>query len=141
MRRAGAGRGRPAAHRQQGQPQQAQQGQATVELALLMPLLMLLALFLTQLALTARDQIMVIHSAREAARAVAVSNDASVARSAALAASRLDVQRLRVQVQESAGSGNVSVRLEYRSPVRFAPLAVLVDDVALSGEAVMRIER
>lgn len=115
-------------------------GQAAVELALLLPLLAMAALFLAQLALTARDQIMVTHSAREAARAVAVSDDASVARRAALAAARLDPQRLRVRVDELA-TGDVSVRVEYRSPVRFAVLAALVDDLALSGEAVMRAER
>ena len=110
-----------------------------MELALLTPLLMLMALLLVQLALTARDQIMVIHSAREAARAVAVSSESSVARPAALAASRLDPQRLRVRVDERPG--NVSVRLDYRSPVRVAPFGVVLDDLLLSGEAVMRSER
>ncbi len=110
-------------------------------MALLLPLLMLMALFLAQLALTARDQIMVAHSAREAARAVAVSGDASRARPAALAASRLDPKRLQVRVEVPSGPGNVSVRLDYRSPVRFAPLAVLLHDLTLSGEAVMRAER
>lgn len=122
-------------------PRRGQQGQAAVELALLLPLLMLMALFLAQMALTARDQIMVIHSAREAARTVAVSNDASRARPAALAASRLDPERLRVRVEESSGAGNVSVRLDYHSAVRFAALKVVLDDLVLSGEAVMRAER
>ncbi|MCY3806904.1 MAG: pilus assembly protein [bacterium] len=112
-----------------------------MELALLTPLLMLMALLLVQLALTARDQIMVIHSAREAARAVAVSGESSAARPAALAASRLDPQRLRVRVEERPGTGNVSVRLNYRSPVRVAPFGVVLDDLVLSGEAVMRSER
>lgn len=116
------------------------EGQAAVELALLLPLLAIMALFLAQLSLTARDQIMVTHSAREAARAVAVGGDASVARRAALAAARLDPQRLQVRVDELA-AGNVSVRVEYRSPVRFAVLASLVDELAISGEAVMRAER
>ena len=131
MRSAGAGR----------RPRRGQQGQAAVELALLLPLLLLMALFLAQTAVTARDQIMVIHSAREAARAVAVSNDASRARPAALAASRLDPRRLRVRVDEPAGTGNVSIRLDYRSAVRFPPLGALLDDLRLTGEAVMRAER
>lgn len=112
-----------------------------MELALLMPLLMLIVLVLAQLALVARDQIMVTHSAREAARAVAVGNDVTVARSAALAASRLDPQRLRVRVEERSGTRNVAVRLDYRSAVRLVPLGLLLDDLALSGEAVMRVER
>ncbi|MCE2531408.1 MAG: pilus assembly protein [Acidimicrobiia bacterium] len=112
-----------------------------MELALLAPLLMLMALFLVQLALTAREQIMVVHSAREAARAVAVSSDFTVARPAALAASRLDPQRLAVRVEELPGTGNVSIRLDYRSPVRVAPFGIVLDDLVLSGEAVMRSER
>lgn len=112
-----------------------------MELALLTPLLMLMALLLVQLALTARDQIMVVHSAREAARAVAVSSESTAARPAALAASRLDPQRLRVRVDERPGTGNVSVRLDYRSPVRVAPFGIVLDDLVLSGEAVMRSER
>lgn len=111
-----------------------------MELALLLPLLAMMAVFLAQVGLTARDQIMVTHSAREAARAVAVSGDLSVARPAALAASRLDPDRLTVRA-ESLRTGNISVRLEYRSPVRFAILAALIGDAALSGEAVMRAER
>ena len=123
-----------------GRRRRGSQGQAAVELALLLPLLLLMALFLAQTAVTARDQIMVIHSAREAARAVAVSNDAARARSAALAASRLDPRRLRVRVDESASTGNVSIRLDYRSAVRFPLLGVLLDDLWLRGEAVMRVE-
>lgn len=130
MRTAGAAPGR----------RRGPQGQAAVELALLLPLLMLMALFLAQMALTARDQIMVTHSAREAARAVAVSDDLSGARPAALAASRLDPERLRVRVEESPG-GNVSVTLDYRSAVRFVPLGAVLDDLTLSGQAVMRLER
>ena len=130
MRTAGGGPGR----------RRGPHGQAAVELALLLPLLMLMALFLAQMALTARDQIMVTHSAREAARAVAVSDDLAGARPAALAASRLDPERLRVRVKESP-DGNVSVTLDYRSAVRFAPLGAVLDDLTLSGRAVMRLER
>ena len=39
------------------------------------------------------------------------------------------------------GTGNVSVRLDYRSAVRFPLLGVLLDDLRLRGEAVMRLER
>ncbi len=117
-----------------------QQGQATVELALLLPLLMVMALFLVQVGLVVRDQIMVAHSAREAARAVAVANDAAPARSAALAAARLDPDRVRVHVDGPAGTGHVTVRVEYRSPIRFAVLGAVLGDLTLSTEATMRAE-
>ena len=48
---------------------------------------------------------------------------------------------LRVRVEELPGTGNVSVRLDYRSPVRVVPFGVVLDDLVLSGEAVMRSER
>ena len=115
-------------------------GQAAVELALLLPLLMLVALFLVQVSLVARDQVMVAHSAREAARAVAVGNDAALARPAVLAAARLDPGRVRVEVDGPPGAGRVTVRVEYRSPIRFAVLRAVLGDVRLSAAAVMRAE-
>ena len=36
--------------------------------------------------------------------------------------------------QELPGTGNIAVRLDYRSPVRFAPLGIVLDDLVLSGE-------
>ena len=47
-------------------------GQASVELALVLPLVVLLLLAVVQLGLLVRDQILVVHAAREAAREAAV---------------------------------------------------------------------
>ena len=52
-----------------------QRGQATVELALALPLVCLLLLAVLQVAVVARDRLAVEHAARAAARAAAVSAD------------------------------------------------------------------
>src|SRR4051794_19950096 len=71
-------------------------GQSTVELALVLPAVLVLALALVQIGLVVRDQVRVTHAAREAARAAAVTPDPDGARRAAeqsggLVADRLDV--------------------------------------------------
>jgi Flp pilus assembly protein TadG len=50
-----------------------ERGQATVELALVLPVVVLLLMILIQAALVAKDQLLVQHAAREAARSAATS--------------------------------------------------------------------
>ena len=50
-------------------------GQASVELALLLPLLVLLLLVILQVGLLGRDVVLVTHASREAARAAATDPD------------------------------------------------------------------
>jgi Flp pilus assembly protein TadG len=59
-------------------------GQSTVELALTIPLLMLLLLGAVQVAIIIRGQLTVVHAAREGARAAAVSAAAGAAATAAV---------------------------------------------------------
>jgi hypothetical protein len=47
-------------------------GQAAVELALVLPAVVVLVLAIAQFALIARDELLVVHAAREAARAASV---------------------------------------------------------------------
>lgn len=58
-------------------------GQATVELALLLPVVTLLLLAVVQIGLIARDRVLTVNAARAAARAVAVQPDPATARTAA----------------------------------------------------------
>src|SRR5207247_8954779 len=62
-------------------------GQAAVELALVLPLVALLLLVLVQVGLVVRDQVLVVHAAREAAREAAVDAAPEAARRAAEASS------------------------------------------------------
>lgn len=57
-------------------------GQATVELVLVVPLLALMLSVVVQVAVVARDRVLVAHAAQEAARAASVEDDAAGTRAA-----------------------------------------------------------
>lgn len=119
-----------------------ERGQAAVELALVVPFLALLGLALLQIALVARDQVLVTHAAREGAREAAVQPDTAAVRAAVLAGSPLAPGRLTVDVgSRTDPGGRVRVEVRYRSPTDVPLAGALVGDVALSDTAVMRIER
>lgn len=116
-------------------------GQAAVELALCLPVLAAVALALLQVALVARDQVLLTHAAREAAREAAVSAEPAAARRAALAGARLDPDRLRVEVRGRGRPGSrVTVVLRYASPTEVPLVGAVVGDVPLSSTAAMRVE-
>lgn len=116
-------------------------GQSTVELALALPVLAVLALLLLQVALVVRDQVLLAHAAREAARAAAVEPEEEAARRAALAGARLDSDALQVALTVPAATTAVrTVVLTYRSPTRVPVVGALVGDVRLSATAAMRGE-
>ncbi|HEX4904423.1 MAG TPA: TadE/TadG family type IV pilus assembly protein [Acidimicrobiales bacterium] len=122
-------------------PRRDEGGQAAVELALALPLLALLALALLQVALVARDQVLLTHAAREAAREAAVAVDPGAARRGALAGSRLDADRLTVTTEGRDGVGSrVTARLAYRSPTDVPVIGRLVGDVRLRATVTMRVE-
>ena len=60
-----------------------ERGQATVEFALLLPLVVMVALAVVQVALIVRDHVGTVHAAREAARAASVDPDPTRATRAA----------------------------------------------------------
>jgi Flp pilus assembly protein TadG len=107
-------------------------GQATVEVALLLPLLALLLLAVVQVGLVVRDQVLVTHAAREAARAAAVDPQLAAAREGATAAARLDPDRLEVELSGST--------VRYRSPTRVPLIGPMLGDRTLVAEATMRVE-
>src|SRR3546814_8222662 len=74
---------------------QAQGGQASVELALLLPVVVFLLLAVLQVGLLARDLVLVTHASREAARAAATDPDPTAAEAAAGESSGLIEDRLR----------------------------------------------
>lgn len=117
-------------------------GQAAVELALVLPLVAALALALLQVALVVRDQVLVVHAAREGARAAAVSDDPGAAQAAALAGASLIPDRVVVEASGRGGAGSrVRVLVRYVSVTDLPLVGPLVGDVELSGSASMRVER
>ena len=117
-------------------------GQAAVELALVLPLVAALALALLQVALVVRDQVLVVHAAREGAGAAAVSDDSGAARVAALAGAGLAPDRVVVEASGRGGAGSrVRVLVRYVSLTDLPLVGPLVGNVELSGSASMRVER
>jgi Flp pilus assembly protein TadG len=118
-----------------------ERGQATVELALLLPLLALLLLGVVQVGLVVRAQVLVTHAAREAARAAAVDPQVAVAREGAVAAARLDPDRLSVELSGSTEpGGRLTVTVRYRAPTAVPLVGGLIGDRTLVAEATMRVE-
>lgn len=145
-----------------------QGGQAAVELALVLPVLAVLLLAVVQTGLVVRDQVLVVHAAREAARAVAVREGGvtpgphgtptatatatgtatatatasadSLARAAALAAAGRTLKPDRLSVEVSERGGRVAVRVSYRTPLDLPLVRFAARDVYLAAYAEMRRE-
>lgn len=118
-----------------------ERGQAATEVALVLPVVALLALLLVQAGLVVRDQVLVVHAAREAARAAAVEPAPEAAREAAERSARLVPSRLSVEVGPRGEPGDpVRVAVRYRSPTDVPLVGPLIGDVPLTAEATMRVE-
>lgn len=113
-------------------------GQATVELALLLPVVALLALAVGQVAVVARDRVVVTHSAREGARVAAVGGSDAEIRAEVLAAARFPSGRVEVFVVRDPDIVEVTVR--YRGATDLPIVGALVDDVTMEAVARMRRE-
>lgn len=111
-------------------------GQATVELALGLPIVCLAVLLVLQLALVGRDAVLVTHAAREAARAAAVDPTGRAALDGATASSTaLDPHRLDVDLRRRAG--RVSVEVRYQAITGLPLVGRLVPDPELHAGATM----
>lgn len=112
-------------------------GQSTLELALAMPVVAMLLLAVVQLVVVARDQLAVIHAAREGARAAAVSGAPS-GDGAAAARSATALEPLDVTVD--AGSSSVVVTVSHVTPTDVPLIGALLPDVTVRATATMRNE-
>ena len=112
-----------------------------VEFALTLPLVLLLLLAIVQVGLVVRDQILVVHAAREAARAAAVDPDPAAAGRAATGSSRLDTDRMHVTTSgRNAPGSTLTVVIRYAAPTEVPLIGVLLPDVGLRAVASMRVE-
>ncbi len=114
-------------------------GQATVELALGFPAIVLGILLVLQLALVGRDLLLVEHAAREAARAAAADRRAGAARAGALASTTaLDPDRLTIDADRRGT--RVVVRVSYRARTALPLVGPLVPDPVFHAEVTMALE-
>jgi Flp pilus assembly protein TadG len=113
-----------------------------VELALVLPLVVMLLLAVVQLGLLVRDQILVVHAAREAAREAAVEPAADAPRRAALASSTLTDDRLTVtSTGRGAPGSRVKVEVSYKPSTGVPLVGAAVGKLTLRASATMRVER
>ena len=119
-----------------------ERGQATVELALCLPLLALVCAGLVETSLVALDQVRVWHAAREAARAAAIEPDPSAAEEAA---ERSGLRGLEVSVEpaseERSPGRPATVTVTYRYDSRIPVLGLAFERAVLDAQATTRIER
>jgi Flp pilus assembly protein TadG len=115
-----------------------QRGQATVELALVVPVIVVMLLTILQVALVARANVLVAGAARDAARSAAIDGDVDAARTAAMDGSGLDPTRLAIDV--ALDSDFVRATVSYRDSTDVALVGRLVGDVTLRSTVVMRRE-
>jgi len=127
-----------------------QRGQATVELALTLPVVILALLLVVQVGLVARSQVLVVHAAREGARAAAVGGSSSTVRAAAASSPGLDARHMRVDVDVDVGVGVAGggigggalarVEVRYRAPTDVPLVGALLGEPELTAEVAMRVE-
>ena len=119
-------------------PCEGEDGQSTVEFALVLPLLLMLILGLLQVGVMVRDQIMVLGAAREAVRQAAVINDPEVITGAARKAA--PVLDLSVEISRGSRRGEAAnVRVSGR-PVKLPLVGNMVSAITLKASATLRVE-
>jgi hypothetical protein len=112
-------------------------GQATVELALVLPLVFGMLMLVFQVALVARDEILVVHAARDAAREATLTHDPA----RVIAAARRDLPGASVRIVHRGHVGEpVEVAVTYVSRTALPLVGAVVPDLTLHAESVMRVE-
>ena len=113
-------------------------GQATVEIALVLPVIVVIALAVVQVGVVVHARVMVTHAAREGVRVAAVGGTDQAAAQAAAAAGGLSPSRVSVTVERSGG--RVHVRVDYTAATDVPLVGAFLDAVPLTATATMRLE-
>ncbi len=119
-----------------------ERGSSAVEFALVLPLALFAALAVVQVALLAKDRLVVVQAAREGAREATVTTDEERVRQAVLRGGGLPADRTEVTVERAGGTGDpVTVGVRYRSPL-VVPFVewLFPDEVTLGAASTMRQE-
>lgn len=124
-------------------PSDRQRGSAAVEFALVLPIVLLILLALVQVAVLARDQLVLTQASRAAAREAAVDpSETAVEEAVRKAAVGLDGDRLGVEIVRTGTRGApVTVALTYEVTIASVLTGWLFpESVMLRGTATMRQE-
>ena len=115
-----------------------ERGQATVELVLVVPVLIVLALFLVQVGLVVRSLVLVHHAAREGVRVAAVGGDLERVREAVVGSSGLSPGATDVDLRIDGDLATVAVT--YRDPTDVPWVGALLPEIPVTASATMRRE-
>lgn len=115
-------------------------GQATVEFALLLPVVFMLLALTTEVVGVMLDQSALTHAARQAARVAIVDPSSGTAVAAARSGSRLAPHRLDVQISRGSSTGLVTASLRYSSSVNLPFSRVTLLRPQLHANAAMWVE-
>lgn len=126
----------------EGGPGADDRGQSTVELALVLPVLILLILVVVQIGVVVRDHVTLHHAVRLAARQAAVQPSPDPVTEAAVGSSTaLDGDRTTVELRGGREPGDrLTVIVRYRSATEVPLVGALIGDVPLEADAVVRVE-
>ncbi len=114
--------------------------QASVELALCLPVVAVLLLVVVQAGLVVADQVAVVQGAREGARRASVDPDPEAARDAARSG-RLTPRRTEVAVERVPGRPTLArVVVRHRAATDVPLVGPLLPDVELTASATMAVE-
>ena len=120
-------------------------GQATIEAALTLPVVLIALLLIVQVGLVVRDALALVQAAREGARAVAVSAEDAEARAAVRrSAGPLDADGIEIEIEpvDHERGTPVTVTLRYTDRLRIPIVSRIVSlDLPLRASSTMRIER
>jgi len=118
--------------------QRDERGQATVEFALVLPIVFALLLLLVQVALVGRDGLLVVHAARDAVRQATLTGNAADVERAAQRTLPGSVARV---VRRGAVGEPVEVQVTYVSRTTLPLIGALLPDITVRAGSVMRVER
>jgi Flp pilus assembly protein TadG len=110
-----------------------------VELALVVPVMVVLVLMVVQVGQLVRDRVVVVHTAREVARAAAVSATPPTVGEVARRHG-LEADALRVVIDPVDAAGFVRVSISYAASTDVVLVGPLLPDVTITAEAHMLAE-
>jgi hypothetical protein len=103
--------------------------------------LAVLLLAVVQVGFLVRDQVLVVHAAREGVRQAAVDSSPDAARAAAAGSSGLASNRMQVSIRGRGAPGShVTVTVTYRAPTEVPLVGAMMGDVEMHASATMRTE-
>jgi Flp pilus assembly protein TadG len=112
-------------------------GQAAVELALVMPVVVVFMLLILQVGLVVREQIALIHACGAAARAASIADSPDDAASSVFSASSFGAE---ADIDVTTNDGMVTVDVVFNHPTDLAIVGLFLPDITLRASATYQLQ-